>query len=162
MIYLSNHLSDFIPDSIEDEASKNENDDYCMTEIHETTFNLRLKSDRICHDPLPAGNVSGVPGVEVPGVDVQGVEVQGVFPSAKLNFSEQKKQVILGLREDSVKAFWVQKDLNKRTLIENRNGLRQPEYVNIHTTDDTVEIKFMFDYPDEAVSHFEFTFQLRI
>merc|ERR1711953_1450970 len=107
---------DFIPDSIEDEATKNENDDYCMTEIHETTFNLRLKSDRICHDPLPAGNVSGVPGVEVPGV----------FPSAKLNFSEQKKQVILGLREDSVKAFWVQKNLNKRTLIENRNGLRQP------------------------------------
>ena len=134
---LSNHLSDFIPESIEEEATKNANDDYCMTEIHETTFSLRLKSDRICHNALP-----------------------GVFPPAKLNFSEQDNQVILGLREDSVKAYWVQ--MNQRTLIENQKDLRQREYVNIRTTDDTVEIKFMFDYPEEAVSHFEFTFQLRI
>ena len=116
-----------------------------MTEIHETTFNLRLKSDRICHES--SSNVTH---------DAR----PGVFPPAKLDFSLQDKQVILGLREDSVQAFWVQN--GRRTLIENLNDRRQPEYVNIHTTDDTVEIKFMFEYPDQAVSHFEFTFQLRI
>jgi hypothetical protein len=126
---------DLIPESIEDEATRNANDDYCMTEIHETTFNLRLQSNRIDHNGLP-----------------------GVFTPAKLDFSQQDNQVILGLREDSVKAYWVHD--GGRTLIENRNDPRQTEYVNIKTTDDTVEIKFMFEIPDEAVSHFEFTFQL--
>ena len=139
-MFLTNHLSDFIPESIEEEATRNANDDYCMTEIHETTFNLRLKQPkRICHYALP-----------------------GVSTPAKLDFSAQDNQVILGLREDSVKAYWVH--CGQRTPIENRNDPRQHEYVNINTTDEinTVKIKFMFDNPDVAVTHFEFTFQLRI
>ena len=132
MAFLPNHLSDFIPK----EATKNGNGDYIMTEIHETTFKMKFKSDRICHDELP-----------------------GVFQPAKLDFSGQNNQVILGLRKNSIEAYWRQND-GTRTRIENQNGLN--EYVNIKTTDATVEIKFMFDNSDAAVSHFEFTFKLRI
>ena len=138
MMFLPNYLSEYLPDSIEDEATKNANGDYSMTEIYETTFDLRLNSDRICHtDELP-----------------------GVFPSAKLDFSEQDNQVILGIRENSVEAYWVTK--GGRTLIENLHDRDQPEYVNIRTTDTTVEIKFMFQDQYEAASNFEFTFKPRI
>ena len=141
MTVLPNHWSDFIPDIIEEEATKNGNDDYIMTEIHETTFEMKFKSDSNCHDELP-----------------------GVSP-AKLDFSGQNNQVILGLRENSIEAYW--RDLNGiRTRIQNQNGLDRPEYVNIKTSDTKsdryVEIKYMFDNPDAAVSHFEFTFKLRI
>ena len=136
MTVLPNHLSE-IPESIKKEATKNGNGDYIMTEIHETTFDMKFKSDRVCHDELP-----------------------GVFSPAKLDFSEQNKQVILGLRENSTEVYWRQNGI--RTRIQNQNGLDRPEYVNIRTTDTTVEIKFMFDNSDAAVSHFEFTFKLRI
>ena len=137
MTVLPNHLSDFIPETIEEEAMQNENGDYIMTEIHETTFDMKFKSGRICHDELP-----------------------GVFQPAKLDFSGQNNQVILGLRKNSIEAYWIQN--GNRTRIENQNGLERPEYVNIHTTDATVEIKFMFDNSDAAVSHFELKFKLRI
>ena len=137
MIVLPNHLSDFIPDSIEAEATQNGDGNYIMTEIHETTFDMKFKSDRVCHNELP-----------------------GVFPPAKLDFSEQDNQVILGLRENSIEAYWIQNGI--KTRIQNRNNLDRPEYVNIKTTDTTVEIRFMFDYPEQAISHFAFTFQLRI
>jgi len=137
MTVLPNHLSDFIPESIEDEATQNGNGDYIMTEIHETTFDMKFKSDRVSHNELP-----------------------GVFPPAKLDFSEQGKQVILGLREKSIEAYWIQNDIKSR--IQNCDDLDRHEYVNIQTTDTAVEIKFMFDNSAEAVSHFEFTFKIRI
>ena len=137
MTVLPNHLSDFIPDCIKEEATQKENGDYIMTEIHETTFDMKFKSDRICHD-----------------------ELLGVFQPAKLDCSEQNNQVILGLRENSIEAYWRQN--GSRTRIQNQNGLDRPEYVNIKTTDTTVEIKFMFDNSFAAVSHFEFRFKLRI
>ena len=139
MIVLPNHLSDFIPDSIEKEATQNGNGHYIMTEIHETTFDMKFKSDRVCHNELP-----------------------GVFPPAKLDFSGQDEQVILGLRENSIEAFWINTQNGIKTRIQNRNNLDRPEYVNIRTTDTTVEIRFMFDNYEEAVSHFEFKFKLRI
>ena len=137
MTVLPNHLSDFIPDSTEKEATQNGNGDYIMTEIHETTFDMKFKSDRVCLNELP-----------------------GVFPPAKLDFSNQDKQVILGLRENSIEAFWIQDGIRER--IQNRNDLDRSEYVNIKTTETTVEIKFMFDDLFAAVSHFEFTFKPRI
>ena len=131
-------MSDLLPDSIEDEATQNENGDYAMTEIHETTFDLKLKSD---------------------GISRNCDELVGVFPPAKLNFSEQDNQVVLGIREESVQAFWIQNGVKR--LVQNHQDL-QPEYVNVHVKDDVVEIKFMFELPDAAVSHFEFSFKAGI
>ena len=131
-------MSDLLPDSIEDEATQNENGDYAMTEIHETTFDLKLKSD---------------------GISRNSDELVGVFPPAKLNFSEQDNQVVLGIREESVQAFWIQNGVKRP--VQNHQDL-QPEYVNVHVKDDVVEIKFMFELPDAAVSHFEFSFKAGI
>ena len=129
-------MSDLLPDSIEDEATQNEDGDYEMTEIHETTFDLKLKSDGICRNSD---------------------ELVGIYPPAKLNFSGQDNQVVLGIREESVQAFWCDRN-GVRKPVQNHQD-PQPEYVNVHVKDDIVEIKFTFDCPEEAVYHFEFTFK---
>ena len=137
---MKNRLSDLLPDSIEDEATQNKDGDYEMTEIHEMTFHLKLHADGICRNPD---------------------ELVGVFPPAKLSFSEQDNQIVLGIREESIRAFWTQNG-NKREIQNLQDP--QPEYVQVKVKKDVevknvVEIKFMFDRPDEAVYHFEFTFK---
>ena len=131
-----NHLLD-LPDIIEEEASENGNGDYIMTEIHETTFELKLTADKMCHSN----------------------EVAGVFPPTTLDFSLQDNQLILGIREHSVKAFWRHNDV--RTPIQNLETA-QSEWVNIKVKDEIVDIKFMFENPEKASYHFEFTFKSRI
>ena len=129
-------MSDLLPDSIEDEATQNKDGDYEMTEIHETTFDLKLKSDGICRNSD---------------------ELVGIYPPAKLNFSGQDNQVVLGIREKSVQAFWSDQNGVRKPVKNHQDP--QPEYVNVHVKDDIVEIKFTFDCPEEAVYHFEFTFK---
>lgn len=127
---------DIIPQSIKDEATRNQNGDYSVTEIHETSFELNLKSQGISHsDELPC-----------------------FYPTAKLDFTGQDGQVIIGLRQESVETFWIQN--GSKTRIQNLEG-PQPECVDIGITDSVVEIKFRFHYPDPAVSNFEFTFKLQ-
>ena len=76
-------MSDLLPEIIEDEATKNEEGEYFLKDIYETTFYLKLKSERLCHTE----------------------ESAGVFPPAKLNFSEQDGQKVLGVRQKSIQAF---------------------------------------------------------
>ena len=129
-------MSDLLPEIIEDEASENEKGDYFINGIYETTFKLKLKSGRLCHTE----------------------ESAGVFPPARLDFSMQDDQKVLGIRQKSTQAFWTKDDV--RSPIEPlENQEPRCEYVNIRVDDQIVEIKFMFDVPEEAVSHFEFTFQ---
>ena len=130
-----NRLSDLLPDSIEDEATQNKDGDYEMTEIHEMTFHLKLQADGICRNSD---------------------ELAGMYSPAKLNFSGQDNQVVLGIREESIRAFWTQNG-NKREIQNLQDP--QPEYVQVQVKDNVVEIKFMFDRPGEAVHHFEFTFK---
>ena len=135
--HLSDNDSDLLPDSIEDEATQNKDGDYEMTEIHEMTFHLKLQA----------------------GISRNPDELAGLFPPAKLNFSGQDNQVVLGIRKKSIRAFWTQNG-NKREIQNHQHP--QPEYVNVNVKDDVVEIKFMFDLPDAAVSHFEFSFKAGI
>ena len=137
LVLSMNHLSDSLPEIIEDKATKNEKDEYFMKDIYETTFTLKLNhSKRLCHTE----------------------ESAGIFPPAKLDFSGQDDQKVLGIRQKSIQAFW-RKDGDRSQIKTFENQEDRCDWVNVVVNDSIVEIKFMFDIPDEACYHFEFTFQ---
>jgi len=106
-----------------------------MENIYEITFSLKIKQDGLYN------------GIE----------------KATLQHA-QDDQVFLGIREGSLQAFWTGTDGRKR--IRNNQNLNQAEYVEVQlfNTIDTniqhIEIKWMFNDPEQAASHFEFEFKL--
>ena len=132
-----------------------------MENIYEITFSLKIKQDGLYN------------GIE----------------KATLQHA-QDDQVFLGIREGSLQAFWTGTDGRKRirnnqdrdsyqdrnfgpqasvsrALSESRSqNLNQAEYVEVQlfNTIDTniqhIEIKWMFNDPEQAASHFEFEFKI--
>ena len=115
--------------------------------------------------------------------------LQNGMDSAQLQ-SAQDDQEFLGIRRDSLQAFWIDTNVRipirnnqdgdshqnrdfgprasvSRALSESRSkNLNQAEYVEVQlfNTIDTniqhIEIKWMFNDPEQAASHFEFEFKL--
>ena len=103
--------------------------------------------------------------------------------------NDQDDQIVLGIREGSLQAFWTgtdgrrrirnnqdrdshqNRDFGPRTsvsraLSESRSqNLNQAEYVEVQVFIDSsntqyIEIQWMFNDPEQAASHFEFEFKL--
>jgi len=125
---------DYLPDAIEDLAIKNADGIYEMANVYETTIDLIMTdSNRIPHH-------------------------QESISQATL-FSEQDDQVVLGIRENSVQAFWRHTD-GSRQIIEIRDDQMQAEFVNVQVRNKTViEIQWMFNEYSAAGNHFEFEFK---
>merc|ERR1712136_687182 len=102
-----------------------------MSNIYETKFDLMVKMNetKMIHGMEQAGIVS--------------------YP---IDMSEQDDQIILGIREDSVQAFW--KTNGQRKPIT-RSTEPQTEYVNIRVDSSLLQIQLSFDNKEEA-DHFEF------
>jgi len=131
---------EYFPEALEDEESNgyatlNDNGQYKMSNIYETKFDLMVKMNetKMIHGMEQAGIVS--------------------YP---IDMSEQDDQIILGIREDSVQAFW--KTNGQRKPIT-RSTEPQTEYVNIRVDSSLLQIQLSFDNKEEA-DHFEFEFKI--
>jgi len=130
---------EYFPDAIERLARKNANGQYEMADIYETTIDLIMtENNKIPHF--------------LPGVS-----------KATIDFSEQDDQVILGIREGSVQAFWKHTD-GRRQIIEDLEA--QAEFVNVKVRENpsskiqsVIEIQWMFVDDSAAGKHFEFEFK---
>ena len=128
-----------------------------MENVYEITFFLKIKQAGLLHN----------------GVDIAQLQ------------NAQHDQKFLGIREGSVQAFWSGTDGRRRIRnnqdrdsLQNRNfgpqasvsralsesrsqNLNQAEYVEVQIFNTQhIEIKWMFNDPEQAASHFEFEFKL--
>ena len=117
-------------------ASLNDNGFYKMSNIYETKFAYMVKmDDKEKHETEQAGIVS--------------------FP---IDMSEQDDQIILGIRENSVQAFW---NTNGERKPITQNTEPQAEYVNIRVGNSSLlQIQLSFDDKAEAAAHFDFEFKV--
>ena len=139
-----------------------------MKDIYEITFIVKIKQDP---------NEKKDNGIEERLLNAK-------IEDAQLR-SEQDGQVFLGIRKDSLKAFWTDNNMRvpirndqDRDLHQNRNfgpqasvsralsesrsqNLNQAEYVEVKILNyQNIAIKWMFNDPEQAASHFEFEFKL--
>ena len=114
-------------------ASLNDNGFYKMSNIYETKFAYMVKmDDKEIHEQ--AGIVS--------------------FP---IDMSEQDDQIILGIRENSVQAFWTTNGERKPIT---KSTEPQAEYVNIRVDSSLLQIQLSFDDKAAASAHFDFEFKV--
>ena len=136
-----------------------------MKDIYEITFVVKIKQD-----PNEKKD--------------NGIQSKSLTEDAQLR-SEQDGQVFLGIRKDSLKAFWTHTNMRvpirndqDRDLHQNRNfgpqasvsralsesrsqNFNQAEYVEVQLFNTQhIEIKWMFNNPERVAPHFEFEFKL--
>ena len=134
-----NHLQAYFPAAFEDEEVSDDGPRQ-MLNVYQIKFDLGVDLDE-----------SKIHENERPGVFC--------FP---IDISEQRGQKILGIREDSVAAYW-NIDGNKRRIAR-RDGVDQAEYVSIRVDENSTkfDIEFSFNRKEIAASHFEFEFKVRV
>ena len=142
--FINYFRKEYFPEALEDEegnenARLNADGHYEMSNVYETTFDLKvvLDYDNIHKNELP-----------------------GVIPFS-IDMSGQDNQTILGIREGSVMAFW--NIGGTKRPVQRPTGVDLPEFVNIRALNSSLlQIELCFQINSEAADKFEFGFKVKL